>query len=68
MLFLHCEEYCKKHGITVDELIQKGWDVGVAWQKGAPFHDPWGVRMNLALPHSLIKEAFERLIKYVFEA
>lgn len=67
MLFLHCEEYCKAHGIGIDELIRKGWDVGVAWQQGAPFHDPWGVRMNLALPHSLVMEAMERLRKYVFQ-
>lgn len=66
MLFLHCEEYCKKHGLTIDQLIQKGWDVGVAWQQGAPFHDPWGIRMNLALPHSLVMEAMERLKEYVF--
>ena len=66
MLFLHCEEYCKKHGMTIDELIQKGWDVGVAWQQGAPFHDEWGIRMNLALPHSVVKEAMRRLERYVF--
>lgn len=66
MLFLHCEEYCIRHGIGIDELIQRGWDVGVAWQQGAPFHDPWGIRMNLALPHSLVMEAMDRLKKYVF--
>ncbi|MCR5653375.1 MAG: aminotransferase class I/II-fold pyridoxal phosphate-dependent enzyme [Ruminococcus sp.] len=66
MLFLHCEEYCKKRDMTIDELIQKGWDVGVSWQQGAPFHDTWGIRMNLALPHSLVIEAFDRLKRYVF--
>jgi cystathionine beta-lyase len=66
MLFLHCEEYCKHHDMAIDELIQKGWDVGVAWQQGAPFHDPWGIRMNLALPNSLVIEAFDRLKKHVF--
>ena len=66
MLFLHCEEYCKKHKLTIDELIQKGWDVGVAWQQGAPFHDEWGIRMNLALPYSLVTEAFDRIKRYVF--
>lgn len=66
MLFLHCEEYCKKHKIGIDDLIQRGWDSGVAWQQGAPFHDPWGIRMNLALPHSLVTEAMDRLKKYVF--
>lgn len=66
MLFLHCEAYCKAHGITIDDLIKRGWDVGVAWQQGAPFHDPWGIRMNLALPHTIVKEAMTRLKQYVF--
>ncbi len=66
MLFLHCEDYCKRHNLTIDELIRKGWDVGVAWQQGAPFHDPWGVRMNLALPYAKVVEAFDRLKEYVF--
>lgn len=66
MLFLHCEAYCKQHGLSIDALIRRGWDVGVAWQQGAPFHDPWGIRMNLALPHSLVMEAMERLRTYVF--
>ncbi len=66
MLFLHCEEYCKRNNITIDELIQRGWDAGVAWQQGAPFFDPWGIRMNLALPYSLVIEAMDRLKKYVF--
>ena len=66
MLFLHCEEYCHKQGMTIDDLIKKGWDVGVAWQQGAPFHDPWGIRMNLALPHTVVEEAMSRLKQYVF--
>ncbi len=66
MLFLHCEAYCKRNSLTIDELIRKGWDVGVAWQQGAPFHDPWGIRMNLALPYMQVVEAFDRLKQYVF--
>ena len=66
MMFLHCEEYCRNKGITIDELIRRGWDVGVAWQEGAPFHDPWAIRMNFALPRSLVVKALERLSKYVF--
>ena len=68
MLFLHCEEYCSKCGITIDELIEKGWEYGVAWQQGAPFFDPWGVRMNLALPYDLVMTAMERLKERVFNA
>lgn len=66
MLFLHCEEWCRDHGITIDELQKMGTDVGVAWQDGRLFGDPWGIRMNLALPLQKVQEAFDRLNRYVF--
>jgi len=66
MLFLHCEEWCKAHGKTMDELQKMGTDVGIAWQDGRMFGDPWGIRMNLALPFYKVKEAFERLNQFVF--
>lgn len=68
MLFLDCEQWCKKHEKTVDELLKAGWDVGVAWQDGRAFHGPYHIRMNLALPLSRVQEAFQRLDKYVFNA
>jgi cystathionine beta-lyase len=66
MLFIDCEEFCKKQGIDIDELLCKGWEVGVFWQDGRPFHGRWNIRMNLALPLSRVQEAFERLDRYVF--
>ncbi len=66
MMFLHCEDFCKKAGLTQAELLRAGWDVGVGWQDGAAFHDPWAVRVNFALPHKLVVEAMDRLDKYVF--
>lgn len=66
MLFLDCEQWCKAHGKTMDELLKAGWDVGVAWQDGRPFHGTYGIRMNLALPLSRVQEAFARLEQYVF--
>ena len=66
MLFLQCEEWCKTHGRTLDDLLKAGTDVGVAWQDGRLFRDPWGIRMNLALPLFKVKEAFDRLNRYVF--
>ena len=66
MLFLDCEEWCKTHGKTIDEVLKAGWDVGVAWQDGRPFFAPYGIRVNLALPLSRVQEAFKRLKKYVF--
>lgn len=66
MLFLDCEKWCKAHGKTMDELERAGLEVGVMWQDGRPFHGEYAIRMNLALPLSRVKEAFERLEKYVF--
>lgn len=66
MLFLDCEEWCRDHGFTLKELEKAAWRVGVAWQDGAMFKDPWSVRMNLALPKSRVIEAMERLDRYVF--
>lgn len=66
MLFLDCEEWCRQHGKTIGELQRAGVEVGVIWQDGRPFHGPYGIRMNLALPRSLVEEAMERLNTYVF--
>ena len=66
MLYLHCQDACLARGITMDELLRLGTDVGVAWQDGRPFGDPWSIRMNLALPLWKVKEAFDRLDRYVF--
>ena len=68
MLYLDCEGWCRTHGKTMDELLQAGWDVGVAWQDGRPFRHPYAIRMNLALPLSRVQEAFARLDKWVFNA
>ncbi len=66
MLYLDCEEWCKEHGKTLDELLKAGVHVGVLWQDGRPFHRPYAIRMNLALPYMRVVEAMERLDKYVF--
>lgn len=66
MMFIDCEGWCKETGKTLDEVLRAGWDVGVAWQDGRPFHDAYSIRMNLALPFAQLKEAFARLEKYVF--
>lgn len=66
MLFLDCEKFCRTHGMDMDELIRAGIRVGVIWQDGRPFHGPYAIRLNLALPHVLVVEAMERLEKYVF--
>lgn len=66
MLMLDCEEWCKEHQKTIDELQRAGLEVGVLWQDGRPFHVEYGIRMNLALPLMRVKEAFDRLRQYVF--
>jgi cystathionine beta-lyase len=66
MLFVDCEEYCKKHQVSIDDLLKRAWEYGVYYQDGRPFHGEYAIRMNFALPTAKVKEAFARLKKYVF--
>ena len=66
MLFLDCTGWCETHGKTVNDLLKAGWEVGVIWQNGEDFFGENCIRMNLALPLSRVKEAFDRLDRYVF--
>ena len=66
MLFLDCAQWCREHGTDIESLQRSGIEVGVIWQDGRPFHGDCHIRMNLALPFSLVREAFDRLRKYVF--
>lgn len=68
MMYLDCAGWLRKHGKTLEELEKAGWDVGVAWQDGRMFHGQTHLRLNLALPLSRVKEAFERMDRYVFNA
>ena len=66
MLYLDCSGWCKEHDVSISELQERGVRKGVIWQNGESFLMENTIRMNLALPFSLEKEAFERLKKYVF--
>ncbi len=66
MLFLDCEDWCKANGKDVGQLLKAGWDVGVGWQDGRPFHGAYHIRVNLALPLSRVQAAMDRLKKHVF--
>ena len=66
MLYLDCAQWCKEHGIDIHALQSRGVRCGVIWQDGEAFLRKNTIRMNLALPHARLVEAFERLKKYVF--
>ena len=66
MLFIDCKEWLREKGISLDLLLKRGWDVGVAWQDGRQHGGDMHIRLNLALPLSRVMEAFDRLKKYVF--
>ena len=66
MLFLDCGDWCRQHGVSIQELQARGVRCGVIWQNGEAFFHPDSIRMNFALPHSLAVEAMDRLKKYVF--
>jgi cystathionine beta-lyase len=65
-ILLDCSEWCESHQKSIEELAESGVEVGVLWREGTIYHVPHGIRMNLALPHHKVVEAFERLEKYVF--
>lgn len=66
MLLLDCSDWCSQRGKTIDDVQRAGVEAGVIWQDGRAFHSPCGIRMNLALPKTLLEEAMDRLRKYVF--
>ncbi|RVU69963.1 MULTISPECIES: MalY/PatB family protein [Lactobacillus] len=66
MMFIDCSGWLKKHGKTQAELLERGWEYGIGWQDGKLFEGPTSIRLNLASPTYRIKDAFERMNKYVF--
>jgi len=66
LLYLDAEKWLKARGMDTGELLKKGYEVGVDWQDGRPFLKEHTIRVNLALPLSRVKEAFDRLDRYVF--
>ena len=66
LVFLDCREYVEKSGRSMDEILKACWRVGVGLQDGRPFFEPYGLRLNLALPASRVAEAMKRLKEKVF--
>ena len=61
MIFPDFTQWCEKHGKTIDDVFKAGIYEGVIWQSGEMFHGINCIRVNLALPHSLLVEALDRL-------
>ena len=68
MLFLDCTGWCERTGKTMDDILKAAWDVGVAIQDGRAFHGDHHLRVNVALPTERVREAFERLDQFIFNA
>ena len=66
MLFIDCKDWLQKKNLTLAELEDQIWEVGVSVQDGKMFHGETHLRMNLALPKSRVEEAFFRLKAHVF--
>ena len=66
MLFIDCTGWCQAHGVTLDEILERCWSVGVAVQDGRPFHGANAIRINLALPKARVEEAFRRMEQSAF--
>lgn len=68
MIYVDCTEFCKKRNMTIDQLLAAGYEVGVGWQDGRAFGGTCHIRLNAASPFSRIKEACDRMGKYVFNS
>ena len=65
MIFPDFAAWCEARRTDVGAVLKAGQEVGVLWQDGRPFHGKTHIRLNLALPESLMREAFDRLDQYV---
>ena len=61
MIFPDFTKWLEKHGRTIDEVYAAVVREGVIWQHGIAFNGPNCIRMNLALPHSRLVEAMDRI-------
>ena len=68
VIFVDNKEWMEKHGKTQDELYNRALEYGVGWQDGRGFGGMTHQRINLAQPTWRVKEAMDRLDKYVFNA
>lgn len=66
MLFIDVSSYMDKTGKTLEEVVESGWDYGVAWANGTHYNGPANIRLNLALPLERVKEACVRMKEYIF--
>lgn len=66
VLLADARTWCDNHGVTYGEFPRLGWDVGVTWHDGRLFECPGCVRLAVSVPHSQVREAFDRLDRYVF--
>lgn len=66
MMFLDATAWCEAHGKTIDELLKRGWDCGIAWQDGRQFQGPCHIRLNLASPTTTMEKAFQRMDEEIF--
>ena len=63
MIFPDFTKWCEKNGRDANEVYAAVVAEGVIWQPGAAFLDANCMRMNLALPHSKLVEAMDRIKK-----
>ena len=68
MLFLDCTQWCQIHGVDIETLQKRGIAAGVIWQDGRPFYGENHIRLNLALPKSMLREALRRMQEIIFLA
>lgn len=66
MVFVDCRDWLEENDMSLQELEEACWELGVMLQDGKMFFGPTHLRINLALPFDRVQEAFDRLDRHVF--
>lgn len=66
LMFADCEQWCRDHGKTMEQVLWAGRDVGLLWNDGRLFGGTHTLRINWAHPISRVDEALDRMTRYVF--
>lgn len=66
VLLADARRWCDEHGVSYTDFPRLGWDVGVTWHDGRLFACEGCVRLAVSVPHAQVREAFDRLDRYVF--
>lgn len=65
LFYVDFGQWCKDHNCTIEDILKAAVRVGVLFRDGTAFGVPNTLRINVAVPFEVLKDALNRLEKYV---